>query len=359
MNLVVDCLRRPASFDQLKSIWQTLERLDPLCSPFMSWAYMSAWWKSAGVERGKLRLLIVRDGNEVVGIAPLFVENSQVLKLVPVNTLRFMGGMAGLHSKHHGLIAHPRLRAPSCLAVINYLPTLKAWHSLCLEGVGTDSLFAALLRQRIKQGSGVLVEESLDTVRVEKLPSSWDQYLAVNKNHRAQELARIGALIKPLGASELSICSTREVFNQTQKMFNTLATEVHHEPAFADSLSVNEFYKGLAQHYFLADALWQVCLKIDGQVVGVQHYCIERCELILFQASYASQVQATGVAQFMLVYAIKRAIEQGFYSVQIQLCDDDFSRDFVSTEVHASTLQYTPSKRRRWIASVYKPLIKR
>ncbi len=350
MNLVVDCLRRPASFDQLKSIWQTLERLDPLCSPFLSWTYLSAWWQAVGCNDGKLRILIVRRGKEVVALAPMYIQSHKRLGFIPQNTLMIMGELNGVKSIHHGVIAQPTLRDAACDAIISHLPTLKMWHTLVLNGLDENSVFATLARQRIVNNrSGAL--ETVSTSSYEILPASWSEFKDRSKGVRFNDLSRISQSLKELGHCELELCSTREAFRENQRVFNERMSSVGEtdEP----------FYSDFILQGFMADAIWQLVFSINGNVVGIQHYSIERGELVLLQGRYAPSVKTLGAAKYMLAYALKRGIDQVLNGAHSVVSDDDSANEFLTGNRSVISIHYTASSWRRMLEAVLNRFVNR
>jgi hypothetical protein len=75
-----------AAFTALAADWERLYRRCPTATPFQSHAWLHSWWLSYG-ERGRLRLLLVRDGGpdgELVAVAPLMRVRWPVPALVPL-----------------------------------------------------------------------------------------------------------------------------------------------------------------------------------------------------------------------------------------------------------------------------------
>lgn len=355
MNLVVDCLRRPASFDQLKNVWQTLERLDPLCSPFLSWSYLSGWWQATGSNQGKLRILVVRRGKEVVAIAPLYIQQEKILKAIDNVTLKIMGRLEGIEPVHHGVIAQPKMRAKACDAILDYLPTMKAWHSLSFDGLDSTSKFSTLASRKIisnKKGATQLRSRS----PIQFLPSSWDEYKSFGGGIRVKELSRISASLKRVGDCELTLCSTKEEFKKNLQFLKQFAEGSTSQAE--NSATTSPFYSQFIMNGFLSDALWQVALTIDGETVGVQHYSIERGNLILLQAGYAASFKDTGVGEYMLAYAIKRGIDQTMFSVH-SVVNDGISSSLMSDEHSVCSIRFTRAPWRRALEPLFNRLTNR
>ncbi|MET7679998.1 GNAT family N-acetyltransferase [Streptomyces sp. NPDC005423] len=71
------------SFAGLAPAWGRLYRECGAATPFQSHAWLHSWWLSYG-RTGRLRLLLVRDGAELVAAAPLMLVRRPVPALVPL-----------------------------------------------------------------------------------------------------------------------------------------------------------------------------------------------------------------------------------------------------------------------------------
>ncbi|MFJ5303856.1 GNAT family N-acetyltransferase [Streptomyces sp. NPDC088350] len=71
------------AFAELAPAWGRLYRRCGAATPFQSHAWLHSWWLSYG-RTGRLRLLVVRDGRELVAAAPLMLVRRPVPALVPL-----------------------------------------------------------------------------------------------------------------------------------------------------------------------------------------------------------------------------------------------------------------------------------
>jgi CelD/BcsL family acetyltransferase involved in cellulose biosynthesis len=62
---------QPSSFDALRPEWDALVERSPDSTIFQTWEWLSTWWAHFG--NGRLVLLAAQDGDELVGLAPLFL----------------------------------------------------------------------------------------------------------------------------------------------------------------------------------------------------------------------------------------------------------------------------------------------
>ncbi|MFE2329379.1 hypothetical protein ACFXD5_36680, partial [Streptomyces sp. NPDC059385] len=82
-SLSVTLCRDPRQFAALEGPWNRLVRACPTATPFQSHAWLHSWWLSYGKE-GRLRLVLVRRGEELVGAAALMLVHRPMPLLVPL-----------------------------------------------------------------------------------------------------------------------------------------------------------------------------------------------------------------------------------------------------------------------------------
>ncbi|MET9829194.1 GNAT family N-acetyltransferase [Streptomyces sp. NPDC006385] len=70
-------------FAELAGEWERLYRACPSATPFQSHAWLHSWWLSYG-RPGRLRLILVRGGGELVAAAPLMRVHRPLPALVPI-----------------------------------------------------------------------------------------------------------------------------------------------------------------------------------------------------------------------------------------------------------------------------------
>ncbi|MFD3545277.1 GNAT family N-acetyltransferase [Streptomyces sp. NPDC058655] len=81
--LAVTLCRDPRQFAALEEPWNRLVRGCPTATPFQSHAWLHSWWLSYGKE-GRLRIVLVRRGGELVGAAALMLVHRPLPLLVPL-----------------------------------------------------------------------------------------------------------------------------------------------------------------------------------------------------------------------------------------------------------------------------------
>jgi CelD/BcsL family acetyltransferase involved in cellulose biosynthesis len=128
-----------AGLERWKEPWDRLAV--EVGQPYSMPSWMLAWWRHAVPGTAELRSVVVRDGDELIGIAPYFVQ----LGSLGLSEYRVLGAGA---AHRIGPIAQPGREAEVAAAVAETLdsasPRPSSFH---LEGVDQQAPWASLMRQ--------------------------------------------------------------------------------------------------------------------------------------------------------------------------------------------------------------------
>jgi CelD/BcsL family acetyltransferase involved in cellulose biosynthesis len=161
-----------------EAAWQRLLAASGFPSPFMAWAWQTAWFEAFGASGG-LSLLRVRDGaGEVAGLLPLVLE--------PDGCLRIVGGVAV--SDYLDVVARAGSEEEVWGALLqNRSASPQTWD---LHGVRAASPTAALVPALAPVYGLVATRELEERCPAIDLPATWDDYLAGLAGKQRHELRR-------------------------------------------------------------------------------------------------------------------------------------------------------------------------
>jgi len=88
-TLTIEEIRTNEAFRALEPHWNALlDRCDRQ-EIYLTFEWISSWWRCFGTKEKSLLLLVVRDGTEIVGIAPFMEQHGHLLGL-PVRSIEFL-----------------------------------------------------------------------------------------------------------------------------------------------------------------------------------------------------------------------------------------------------------------------------
>lgn len=169
MSLRIEQLESLEQLAALEAEWRAVWEQDHQATPFESPEWLLPWTRHLW-EGGKLRILAVRNGRELAGLAPLFLWGYGVQP--EVIRISFLG--SGI-SDHLGMIAAPAFALDAARLVLEYLARNRDdWHLCDLQELRPGS---PLLRAGLPPGLAAR-EAPCGVCPVLKLPGSMDELLA-------------------------------------------------------------------------------------------------------------------------------------------------------------------------------------
>jgi len=115
--------------------------------PFLSWEWLSTWYKWFGQERHPF-LLCARECGNLIALLPLCAEKRQSSRFSPrLKRMSFMGESYGA-SDYLDILALPEFKQKSADIFINYLALPRSFDLLELEGIAADSCTLQSLTRR-------------------------------------------------------------------------------------------------------------------------------------------------------------------------------------------------------------------
>ena len=171
--LSVDRLETIEALRSLEHEWTALLRRYAGQSLFLTNEFVTTWWEHFG-EGKQLRVLVVRDGSEVVGIAPLMISRQSYCGL-PV---RMLGFLANRHTSRSDFIIPER--GPEVMAALaaEMRRSAKDWDVLRLVHVPRESATLSLLAESLDAEGLKLfpVEPSRQLCRL-AIQGTWEQHV--------------------------------------------------------------------------------------------------------------------------------------------------------------------------------------
>ncbi len=318
--LNIECLQGELAFNQLKGIWEALERLDEQCTPFNTWLWNSQWWKHYAARNDKLALLIASYKKRVVAIAPLYVHDTMMCRRVPVKVLRFVGTGKDTSPDYLNIIAHPQWRAAAERQLMSFLPNIAGWQKLWLSDVKEHSSLECCITKLIKEQPGTTIVRSVQTIQRATLPASFEQYRASLSRKRRKQINHRRNRLVQAGETQLNICAnTAELSEATDALvqLHRLRWQSKRKPGAFRSVAYEQFHRSVIKHFFASDSLWLTTLKVDGQIVGVQYIFAWRGKLMFVQSGYSPDHEALSPGHVLFTYAIERGIEHGMHQLDM------------------------------------------
>ena len=284
------------SFDSLSSYW--LDPENPLrwdCL-FVLPAWLQVWWSVFGAELTPY-ICVVRDRDQVIGIAPLLVEGEEA---------RFLGGPDVCD--YQDFIVAPGREQEFFEVLINHLRQQGVTH-LDLKPVRADSI---VLSEFVGVAKSLECEFSCEpedvTLEIE-LPATWDDFLGKLTGKQRHEVRR--KLRRLHEAAEINNRVVEDVKGVKDEMdtFLTLFGLSRSDKATFMTSQMATYFRSLAETMAQVNLLKLFFLDLDGTPAAAVMCFDYNSTTYLYNNSYERRFSSLSVGLLCKVISIKDSIQ--------------------------------------------------
>ena len=171
--------------DDLRCIWDSILQKSKDNDVFSTWEWLSSWWEHFGKGR-RLRVLVAREKDEIVGIAPLMLSNHDFMHFGGIREIGFIGSP---QSDYNNLILLNNER--ECLKMfLNHIVSEHDWNILRLGDVREGTLSAKLLCE-VLTGDRLKLQHRVTTLcPYITLPNTIEDFMKKLPSHRRKDIRR-------------------------------------------------------------------------------------------------------------------------------------------------------------------------
>ena len=309
-----------AGFAALRPEWNDLLANSAANGPFLTWEWLHSWWAHLRGRRA-LRILTVRDGQELIAIAPFALGSARVPWL---SHLEFLGtGYAG--SDYLDVIVRRDREAEGVEAIGTWIAAQKL--SLHLDHLPTHSLAAQLVRPASTNGWTAVAAPSGICPFVPIAGHTWDSYLAtVGSAHRANFRRRFRALSR-----EFTVTFTRaqtEADRQTQlatlvSLHNTRWDKRGGSTAFPDD-ACRAFHDEATRLALQGGWLRLFELRLNDTPVAATYCFAYDNRYCFYQGAFDERYRQYSVGLVAMGLTIRAAIEEGAADYDLLYGDESY-----------------------------------
>jgi CelD/BcsL family acetyltransferase involved in cellulose biosynthesis len=311
-GFAVERIATAAGFETLRPEWQALLEGNEADCLFMTWEWLSCWWRRLA-KRRRLCVLTVRRKGELVAIAPFAIRPAELGRLVPFRTLEFMG-MGEIGSDYMDIIVQAGQEQGALRSLADYLQQ----HRLVLDFRRVDAAsprISSLLS--MLEGEGWRPERSI-TDSCPYIPLAghdWKSFIAtVSRSHRANVNRRVRRLSELFKDVEFKRASTeqerRDCFTLFLRLHQLRWSGKERSNAFTGPGTL-AFHTEFSQLALERGWLRLFVLKLDGEPAASTYSFRYRDTFYYYQAGYDPKYADHSVGLATLTLAVQDAIQDG------------------------------------------------
>ena len=286
------------SFASLASLWSEARYNLNWGSIFMLPAWLHVWWDSFG-SAAELYLRAVRQKEQAIGIAPLYIKD---------DTVSFVGS-ADVCDYLDFIVADGM--AKDFFSVLLDDLASKNIRQLNLEALRPDSVALTKLVPLAEKRGYEVASRQMDVSIEMDLPSSWDEYLAELSKKQRHEVRRKLRRLWEVGGVEYRFIEAGQEAGDLTDTFLKLFSLSHEDKAGFMTDRMKIFFKLLAEAMAEIGLLRFGVLEMDKQIMAMIMGFDYDDTMYLYNNVYASQYNTLSVGLLSKVLCLKESIHMG------------------------------------------------
>lgn len=290
---------RREELEALRGAWAALlERVaEPV--PFIHPSWQSVWLEEF-VEGREALFLAARDGDALVGVAPLLREDAR---------LSFVGHYSICDYMDFVLAEGREQEALS--ALLDGLLGVEGWSELELRGLRDGGATLAALPE-LARAAGLAVEQEEEAVAPGiALPGSWDEYVASLGKKSRHELRRKIRRVHAAGEVEMRCYSSPAEVEEHLPVLLRLMTESRADKAAFMSERMGRFFHRMAAAMAEAGVLRIYELELDTKTVASVLCFDQGGQYYLYNSGYEPELSGLAVGIVSKALCLQEAIVAG------------------------------------------------
>jgi len=308
------------SFDEFleaRTVWDDALRRSLDNHIFLTWEWLSSWWKYFGDKR-RFLLMVVRDGEKILAAAPLMSSRYKLFGF----KLRKIEFIATPASDYHSFLLTEKKPEFVKMMFDHITHSGMEWDCIELQEIPSDSETAKILRSISKKPFkfGERVQNLCPYVF---LPSKFEDYLKGLSKCFRKNLRRYERKLRKEFKVDFRICNDIEAIDYTVKTFFDLHQkrwQSQKQPGVFSDQRFYDFHLDVARSFAQRGWLALNLLVLDDEPVAAGYDFKYGQKLFYYLSGFDPQYSKYNVGHLRHMYLLKHCIEDG-------LMEYDFMRE--------------------------------
>lgn len=308
-----------SDFEALGDAWQQLAAQDDQAGLFNDWQWNKLWWEHYG-HLGELFLILVHEGQNLVGIGPFYRCQSRALGIAKRDTLRFIGTGGNTSPDDMNILAVLSIQAQVVDAICEQLLSTSSPSRLLLTDVNVDTAFYRSFTSLNGRSRGYHVKPTIQSRRWATLPSEWEGFRKQISRNTHKQMKRRQNRLNAAGEVSLQVCKTED---EIKAAFDALIAlhvarwESKGESGSFGSEQYQQFHLSLIQQLHQRNQVWLVTLTLNNEIIGVEYAFMYKGTLMFFQTGFNPEHESLSPGHVLMTYAIQQAVESGATKIDL------------------------------------------
>jgi CelD/BcsL family acetyltransferase involved in cellulose biosynthesis len=341
MTLTLTTIEDAARFAQLEPEWDSLLHESDADGLFLTWSWVVSWWKHLAADC-KLRIMIVRRGNELIAVAPFALQPASVQNLPPVAALQFLGsGVAG--SDYLDLIVRRGHEDATIELLAEHL--MASGRALALMRMRPAGPAAALI-ERLRRRRWHAWQGTTETCPYVSLRGhTFESYLGTLGAEHRYGFRRKLARLEKRHAPSFDLVRSEEERRESLAILFALHERRWRPRGDAGAFSTPElraFHEDVSRLTLAEGWLRLWVLRLEGKPVAALYGFLRERTFSFYQSGFDPEFGRESVGMVLLGVAVRAAIEDGADELDLLHGTERYkahwanaTRELVRFELHA------------------------
>jgi len=340
-QLHIQLITGEQEFAALAVQWQALAAQDEQAGIFNDWQWNSLWWQHYK-HLGELYVLLVYSDERLVGLAPLYRNDSKAMRFFRQNTLRFIGTGGDTSPDDVNIVASSEHRAQVVDAVWDHL--LKAgFDRMIFVDLPAQSSFHETGLIRAGNAAGYVAAVKTQARRCADLPGDWAGFRQQISRNTHKRIKRRQNRLDTAGDVRFKICNSSEdvdiAFAALVKLHAKRWQAKGQGGAFSTDAYLG-FHRKLMDELLAKEQLWLITLALDNEIIGVEYAFMYKHTLLFFQTGFDPEQEHLSPGHVLMTHAIQCAIESGVKRIDLLKGDYDYKSSYANQELDSASWTY-------------------
>ena len=316
--------------DALKRDWERLTPESPGANVFLTYEWLTTWWKHFGNEN-ELFLAVAERDDEVVCIAPLFSSRSRLLK-----KLQFLGRPGSDYSDFIYASDSP----PELGPLLDYIWSVWRGDMILLEGISEDSpTFRQLAEATGRKARPTCLQASYPAPYLPIL-RPWEEYRKTLRKKLVQDTERQIRRLEQLGTLVFDRCldevSARQILDEMLAHKRARFRSTGAKDIFEDG-RLPTFYREVAGVFLGKGWLDLSYMRLDDAMLALHFGFVFGGRFFYYMPSFREEYAVYSPSRLLLVRQLQGAFDDGLAEFDFLGGDDPYKYDWATDVRRAYT----------------------
>lgn len=301
-----------AQLEERISGWENILKENPALSIFSTPEWLGSWWKAFNSNRQMVTLAFSNESDDLLGLAPLYLDDSQLPLFGRLKCLRLIGDGSG-DSDNLDVIVKPGHHKACAAALVEWLRAGSDWQLCELNTLPSDSAVGSELMQVLKSFRWEFSVSEQPRLTID-LPDTWDTYLArLSNKERSKVRYYPRRLATKYDVRSFKCARTEDLSSCLEVLFglHQKRWEMRSESGSFASAARREFYSQMGRSFLERNWLELWLLELNGKSVAVQFGFRYRNTVYSLQEGFDPDYMADRVGYVLRSYVLGNLISQG------------------------------------------------